>query len=366
MSDKRNHIVTTVLAALLLFSFFIGCLLKPADEISLTERRPLQAFPKITAKSILSGTFMKEFSDYAVDQFPLRESFRKLYATVSTDVLHKSDIGGIYFQEGSAIKMEYPLQEASLKHASDIFQFISKNYLKDSKGNQYLSIIPDKNYFVQGKPGTLTLDYDTLFQTMQKENPQMKYIDIAPLLELSDYYATDSHWRQERIVDVADYLASNMNATISTDYEQKEATQTYRGVYQGQTAKPLQAETMYYLTNEILQDCTVYDHQNNRTISMYDLEKATSRDPYELFLSGPLSYITIENPHASTEKDLIIFRDSYTSSLAPLLATGYRKITLLDIRYLPSKALKSFVDFHDEDVLFLYSASVLNHSETLK
>ena len=50
----------------------------------------------------------------------------------------------------------------------------------------------------------------------------------------------------------------------------------------------------------------------------------------------------------------------------PLLAEGYSKITLVDIRYMQSGLLERFLEFEDQDVLFLYSTSVLNHSETLK
>ena len=99
---------------------------------------------------------------------------------------------------------------------------------------------------------------------------------------------------------------------------------------------------------------------------MYDQKKAKGRDPYEMYLSGSLSYVTIENPEVTEEKELIIFRDSFGSGIAPLLAEGYSKITLLDVRYISSYTLGSLVDFSDSDVLFLYSTSVLNHSETLK
>ena len=54
------------------------------------------------------------------------------------------------------------------------------------------------------------------------------------------------------------------------------------------------------------------------------------------------------------------------SSLAPLLASGYAKITLVDIRYISPNLLGRFVDFGGKDVLFLYSTSVLNSSELLK
>ena len=93
--------------------------------------------------------------------------------------------------------------EDSLKHASKVFQRIYETCLKGNTENIYFSIIPDKNYFLQDDDSALTMDYDNFFQTMQDANPQMHYIDIAPLLELTDYYQTDPHWRQEKIIDVA-------------------------------------------------------------------------------------------------------------------------------------------------------------------
>ena len=91
-----------------------------------------------------------------------------------------------------------------------------------------------------------------------------------------------------------------------------------------------------------------------------------TRSPYDLFLGGSLSLITIENEEALTDKELIVFRDSYASSLMPLLISGYKKITIVDIRYLPSERVGNFVEFSDQDVLFIYSTSVLNHSSPLK
>ena len=110
----------------------------------------------------------------------------------------------------------------------------------------------------------------------------------------------------------------------------------------------------------------VLNYENNQFSKVYDLEKASGNDPYEIFLSGPVSLMTIENPLADTEKELVVFRDSFGSSLVPLLAEGYSKVTLVDIRYIQSDFLANFVDFRDKDVLFLYSTVVLNNSETFK
>ena len=72
-----------------------------------------------------------------------------------------------------------------------------------------------------------------------------------------------------------------------------------------------------------------------------------------------------ENPDCESDKELVIFRDSFGSSIAPLLSEGYAKITLVDIRYLRADLLDRFIEFKNQYVLFLYSTSVLNHSETL-
>ena len=83
---------------------------------------------------------------------------------------------------------------------------------------------------------------------------------------------------------------------------------------------------------------------------------------YDIFVSGATPLITIENPNAKNEKELLLFRDSFGSSLAPLLVENYRKITLIDIRYMSSKLLGEFIDFKDQHVLFLYSTVVLNQN----
>ena len=342
MSDQWKNRIVIVTTGILLFSFSIACLLKPSDEVSLSERRPLTQFPSPDTGSLLSGSFMEKFDKYAVDQFPMREAFRHLYSTVSLDLLGKSDIEGLYLKDDMAIA------------------------IKGNAENIYLSIIPDKNYFLQDDDSALTMDYDDFFQTMQDANPQMHYIDIAPLLELTDYYQTDPHWRQEKIIDVANHLADSMGTFVSDDFQEQVFTNDFRGAYAGQAAQNLSGEPLWFLTSPAIEQCTVFDHQNDRQISMYDFVKGDGKDPYELFLSGSLSYITIENPAVQTDLELVIFRDSFGSAIAPLLATGYQKITLLDVRYLSSYSLPSLIDFKNQDVLFLYSTSVLNHSETLK
>lgn len=196
----------------------------------------------------------------------------------------------------------------------------------------------------------------------------MEYIDIVPLLEIQDYYRTDTHWRQECIVDVARYLGEKMGVSLSGIYEKQELEVPFYGVYSGQSALPVTPDRLYYLNSEVLNKCKVtsYDTGSPKEAVVYDMKKAGGKDPYEIFLSGANALSVIENPMADEEKELIVFRDSFGSSLVPLLVEGYSRITVVDIRYVNSSMLGQLVDFHGQDTLFLYSTLILNNSLALK
>lgn len=365
MREKKDHIIVAFITVI--FSMLVLCCwLKPQDTYSDSERRKLEQLPEFTKETVLNGTFMDAFEGYAADQFPVRETFRQLKSISALYAFGQKDIHGIYQKAGHLSKIDYPLNETSLERAADKFAWIYETYLSGTKTNVYFSIIPDKNTFLGEDGDSLCLDYEELYEFMQNRTGQMEYIDIADLLELDDYYRTDLHWRQEKITDVADRLAEHMGVSLLDSYEEKVLETPFYGVYSAQAALGNVGERLVYLDTEIFNSCVVYDYENDRKIAVYDMEKAAGKDAYEIFLSGALSLITIENPEAVSEKELILFRDSFGSSLAPLLISGYSKITLVDIRYLSSAFLDKWITFDDQDVLFLYSTLVLNHSETLK
>lgn len=362
-----KQILTVTLPALFLAVLTLWAAVRPADALSLSERRPLAQMPELTGSSLLSGRFMSAFEDYAADQFPLREQFRTLKALMGLYVFGQKDNNGIYMADGYAAKLEDPLDPASVTHAADRFRYLYDTCMAGTDVNVYLSVIPDKNYFLAEANGYPALDYEALTEQLRAETDFAAYIDLFDTLTVEDFYRTDSHWRQERLLPVADRLAEGMGVTLpELDYTVQTLDRPYYGVYYGQAALPMEPDTLTWLTHPLLEGCTVYNYESDTTGPVYDLEKGEGKDPYELFLSGSVSLLTVENPEINTQKELVIFRDSYGSSVAPLLVPGYSKVTLVDIRYLPSMQVSKYLTFTDQDVLFLYSASVLNSSETLK
>ena len=364
MKQNKNMIniivVGFVFVSLTLASWFL-----PNKTFSDSERRKLAAFPELSLTTISNDTFMTDFEKYSQDQFPLRNLFRSIKAYTSYNLFHELDNHGIYIKDGYAAKLEYPLNESSIIHATDKFTYIYDKYLKDKDMNIYLSVIPDKSYYLVKDSEYLRMDYDKLFQLMQNNMTYAKYIDISHTLDITDYYKTDTHWREEKLIDTAKVLAKEMGVSLTSTYTTNTLDKPFYGVYYGQSALPLPSETIYYLTNDIIDNCIVTNYENNTVGNIYDMKKANGKDPYEMYLSGPVSLITIENQDTKSDKELVIFRDSFASSITPLLTEAYSKITLVDIRYLRSDFLDKFINFNHQDILFLYSSLVLNNSETL-
>ena len=337
--------------------------LKPAGEFSDAERRPLEQFPEISGENLTSGSFMTDFADYAVDQFPLRDAFRTLNAYLTYGLLGKTDNNGIYLHDGFAAKMEYPLNEVSVNNAIQRFTELHKQYLRGCRVR--FALVPDKGCYLAQEAGALSMDYDALYAQMAESLPWADFIDLREYLTIDDYYRTDTHWRQERLLPAARAIAEKLGVTVP-EFTQVQIDRPFYGVYYGQAALPMEPDTMYYLTNEALEACTVTIHNTGATAQVLDKSKLESRDLYDVFLSGSESVLEITNPAGRRGKELIVFRDSFGSSMVPLLVNDYAKVWVLDTRYVSPAALGQFVRFRNQDVLFLYSTLILNSSSALR
>ncbi len=366
----KNKVISLVLIIFFL-SLSVFSWLKPATDFSESERRTLAKFPAISATSIFSGKFMKDFETYSTEQFPLRSTFRSIKALVNKYILNQTDNNGIFIKNDHIGKIEYPLNEESVTKAAEKFKLVYDKYLAGTDAKVYFSAIPDKNYYLIDDDflftdDYLSINYHKMLSQIESETDFAEYIDIKDLLTLDSFYKTDTHWRQEKILNVAKELAARMGVELKAEYEVKTLDKDFYGVYYGQAALPIPPEEMKYLTNDVLESIKVHNYETGKDGAVYDMEKAYGNDPYEMFLSGSVSLLEFENSKASTDKELIIFRDSFGSSLAPLFAEGYKKITVADIRYIHPNMLGNYIKFKNQDVLFIYSTSVLNNSETIK
>ena len=222
-------------------------------------------------------------------------------------------------------------------------------------------IIPDKNYYIKDNK-YLNIDYDYLYN-----NVGIKYnsIDLRNTLSLEDYYYTDTHWRQENLDKVVFELSKKMKFNYENIEYKKNNYSKFYGIYYGESLnnKP---DTLTYLTNDIIDNSKVFYLENDKLNSVYNPSKLGLMDSYDVYLDGASSFIEITNNNCYRDKELVIFRDSFGSSISPLLINYYSKITIIDNRYISSNYFKDLIKFDDQDILIMNSTMIINDSFTLK
>ncbi len=369
---KVNILFVVIFFSILLF-IPAWSAVQPEREFIRSERRRAADFPALSFAGILNREVMDGVEDYARDQVVFRDGFRAWKAFALKDMLFMKENNGLYRVGDGIYRLEYPFNKEKTVRAAEKFSGIAKQYFPEA--DVYYSVIPDKNYFVAGENGYPEMDYESLFSAMRENMAGMSYIDITGMLETGDYYRTDLHWKQEEITDTADFLLEAMgkdvNGTEAEDYEECVKYDSYYGSYASQSGWRVKPDTIRCLTNPVIESAVVTDYEKKAKIPVYAREvlseDAVSMDEYDVYLSGAKALLTLENPKNPDGGELVLFRDSFGSSIAPLLLRGYSKITMIDLRYVVMEYAARMVELPEQcDVLFLYNTQILNHSDSLR
>ncbi len=339
----------------ILFSISIlGLFIKDRD-VSSFERR------KLMSASELDDDFFGNIDEYMTDQFPFRDLAISVSSIYNRYILNNYESNDVYVVNDYMIEKNEQLDEASVNGFVEKINYINNNYLMDSN-NVYYTIIPDKGYFLDGNK-YLKIDYDELFSRVNN-GLNLNYIDMLGILKLEDYYKTDIHIKQDSYFKVLDELDKHLDfGYISQDYERKVYDKFYGGTYSKVSLG--EGDILLYLTNEDIENARVW-HFDYGEKSVYDEDELYGVDAYNVFLSGPSGLIEITNENISDERELVVFRDSFASSLVPLLVPYYSKITMIDLRYMSISYVSDYVNFEDKDVIFIYSTLNINNSNILK
>lgn len=364
--------IMSVLFALFIVGGFILQLAAPDRDISYEERRHLVKFPEVTRSSVFEGRWSKNFDKYVADQFTGRAALRGLKNGTELFVFRKEDVNGIYAKDGGLYANAEPSEKAVDKFAKKL---ASVAETMPESVHIYCAVIPDKSALIDAGSH---LVYDTpsvyaaLSSAFGENGTAMTPVYFDGLLTENDFYRTDIHWRQEKLWPVTERLSEVMRFAGAADIEavkeqlSPKSYAPFYGAYYGQFALPVTPDTLEYLTGEALEAVEVTDRTNGAKLSVYAQDRLGGIDSYDVFLHGAMPCIELENSESLSDRELILFRDSYGSALAPLLAPFYKKITMIDLRYMPAEMISDFVTYDRQDILFLYSTMLANQDGILK
>ncbi len=391
IADFRKHwMQAAMLFLLLIYWLFVALYFLLADPLdySVPERRKLSDAPSLTLSALKNGSYLSGMEAYAKDRFPGRELFRNLKTASAFYGFFRLQDNGYAITGSHLARMDMQLNTASVSYACRQMQYLYDTYLADSECGIYYCMIPDKNYYLHQEEADYPVyDYNRMETLLEEQLSFALPIDIKEDLQLSSFYLTDTHWKQEALLPAAQTILSAMSASaagapaIPADggYSIQTALPAFHGVLSGNMGWNAIDDPLLYLTNDTIASARVSRPEGNNCHTVYDETYLTyngpGADPYSFFLSGANAVITIERASADSgtepsrsrmPKELVIFRDSFGSSIAPLFLDSYDKITLIDTRYINPDLLRDYITFTDQDVLFLYSTLLLNNSYSLK
>jgi len=276
------------------------------------------------------------------------------------------DANGYLNIDGKFIEAEDGFDIGSAEKFAEKLNALRADYFPENK--VFYATIPGKSYFVKDRT-THFLNHDSVNAFLSGALYEWTAIDVASVLTLDDYYSTDRHWRQEELFPVMNLFGEKMGFVINADGYESKVFENYKGDY-SKDIPDIAPESLIYMSNDAIKAATVDNYQDTyakeKVTTVYNEAKLTSKTPYDVFLSGATPLTTIKNPSNTLRRKLIIFRDSYGSSIAPLFVEAYSEIVLVDLRYMNSSLLPQFVNFENAEVLFLLSDSIVNNSNLLK
>jgi hypothetical protein len=189
-----RHDSNKTLTALFVAVIFICGVLAfahPAHAISISERRKLAQLPKIKIITILNGKYFSELETFMLDQFPWRDHFLRIKAFNQFYIYRLKDNHNIFIKNGTAVAISYPFTTGADELAASKISALIDTYFQEM--TVYVSIIPDKAYYLASQNGYPAIDYGKIQETILK-GCAATYIDIFDTMTADDYYHTDSHW----------------------------------------------------------------------------------------------------------------------------------------------------------------------------
>ncbi|WP_209344397.1 DHHW family protein [Flavonifractor sp. AGMB03687] len=363
MSKKYCIFITT------LFCAFIGLFLvanaaSPDREFSEMENRNLEQMPTVSAKSLLSGEFMKDFETYTTDQFVGRDAWIGLKSSTER-ALGKKENNNVYFCDEDTLITRFDQPDAT--KVSENLNYVN-NFVENVDIPVTFSLIPTQaciwaDRLPAGAPNASQTD---LLDQAKAAVPGATWADLySSLWEHKDediFYRTDHHWTSLGAYYGYTALAEALGYTpvpLDAYNETVRSTEFYGTVFSSSGVRWVSPDTIttYVPDTGITVTSYTYDSAGNpveEPRALYDTSFLSVKDKYSMFLGGNQSLGVVKTPNTDKPK-LLIIRDSYADSLVPFLTPHFSEIHLVDLRYY-KLSLADYIQQNDIDqALVLYS-----------
>ena len=368
MNRKRKARIVNLIGKLFILILFLVMIINvivPDKDQSEMENRTLETRPRFRMSSILSGDFMEEWESYLSDQFVGRDTWRSL--KVGLDRLGGARMeNGIYIgKDGQLMEdIEVPDENqldanlTAIRDFADTYEDIPVTMM----------LVPDAACILNDSlPAFAKVeDQRQMFSMVERSlGDSVGWVDTASILNKHKseklYYKTDHHWTTQGAFyafrDAAQTLG--IEGDVSDDFVSYTVTDSFNGVLAASSGVGLDEKEQIdiYVPTGGDDDLVVsYVDESRKTTSLYDSSKLETRDKYGVFLGGNTSVIDIRTVSTS-QKRLLVVKDSFADCFIPFLAPYYREIVVVDPRYYSGTMADIMESYRITDALILYSGN---------
>ena len=145
----------------------------------------------------IGNLILLAMDDTCVDE--LVSNFRSL----DSSLVSPNENGYLYI-DGKYVEADKSFDIGSAEKFAEKLNTLRADYFPENK--VFYATIPEKSYFVKDRT-THFLNHDSVNAFLSEALYDWEAVDIASVLTLDDYYATDRHWRQEELFPVMKAIA---------------------------------------------------------------------------------------------------------------------------------------------------------------
>lgn len=342
------------------------------EKVSNIENRTLASKPVYSREKLLSGEYFPEWEEFISDHIYERDQWIKFHTLLNINVLNKKKINNIVLGKENTL-LPYFTKElsASLKERLESLPIMIDNMnrihnLTRKYGGKFVFVgVPGQSSFYQDRYYEYFINEKDYFMENEKtlfkklKNRNISHINMNKIFREDyneNYYLkTDHHYSFEgsfktyeeiiKSLDMKPYTKNELNITkLSKPIKGSRNRQIY---YLQETEDKLQ---IAYPKEEVRYTKYTNGVEDNRLY--YISENPEERPSYSIYMGGDHGEILIDT-NRDDLPNLLLFGDSFTNALEPLLFNHFNQTRILDLRHYKGNTLEEYIKDHKPDFVIL-------------
>lgn len=376
---RFGKIILIMLFLGIIFIIPVMTKLEKNQVISQFENRKLAEVPILTKSSLLSGEYFGEWDTYLTDHIYGRNNWIKSYTYINMMLLGKSNLNNIVIgQDGFLLpffdydgKYDAINSEENLSLMAKQLKEI-QDKITPKGGSFYFIGVPSQASYHRAEYPSHVLSNSQLMDKTEKlmfgklDQLGVPYINMNEVFQKTSnveyYYKTDHHYNFEgayaTYYEIIKNLQQKGGFNIKPPIEKSDMDiVTLSNPFGGSRNRQL-----YYMFPAEEQIKIAYP-KNNIPYEKFNNGKSDSKlyylaanesamINYGVYMGGDWAE-TVISTNNNKLPNLLVFGDSFTNAIEPLLYTHFNETRILDLRYYNKMSLYEYIDEYSPDVVLM-------------